>query len=111
MFMQSNANLTQSTLLPRKILFVLDLDEAHFDSYASLGRDPWIHNKNIWINHYKKMIEIAKTNDIEIIIAIVTRKSGIDDICIEAANAFKEFLPNEMYQKNNDKDCCIVNAN
>lgn len=73
-----------------KILFILDLDYTHFITH--LPDTTWIGEKAKRLQLYFDLIEKAKVHNVEVIFAIVSAKSRYDDLCKEAAIAFKDLL-------------------
>jgi hypothetical protein len=73
-----------------KILLILDLDYTHFITH--LPGTNWIGEKAKRLQLYLDLIEKAKLQNIEVIFAVVSAKSYYDDLCKEAAIAFKDLL-------------------
>lgn len=92
-----------------KILLILDLDYTHF-IYHQPGV-VWIGGKTKRLQFYLDLIQKAKQQNVEVICAVVSSKTGYDDLCREAAKEFKEFLQNmnpHMYTTINELDYLLI---
>lgn len=74
-----------------RILFVLDLDDSHFDN-SKKEEVTWLGGENFWINLYSELAQELNRNNIDALFCVVTNKQSFDDICAEAAKKLKPFL-------------------
>lgn len=83
-----------------KILVVLDVDGVHLDGRRINKHDKtplsprrcWIGSKKEWQKLYYQADEIAQKWECDLVFAIVTAKSGVDDLLLEQVRAFYPLL-------------------
>lgn len=98
------------TKVTNRILLALDLDDTHFVSYYQKSAK-WIGSKEFWVKLYQDLQSNAHKHGFEVIFSVVTNKPEFDDICAEAAKAFKPFLQagnRGMYQSKGNGEYCLV---
>jgi hypothetical protein len=94
-----------------KILIVLDLDFTHFITSKRNGVH-WIGGKEVHLKTYADLITKAEAQGIDVVFAVVTSKTHFDDICEEAAKAFKPLLHRSnpsMITKTGQDEYMLVN--
>lgn len=76
-----------------KLLLALDVDGVHLDGKQSpVASGCWIGCKQQWIDTYSRARQMAENYDCELVFAIVTAKSFVDDLLLEQVKAFECFL-------------------
>jgi len=95
-----------------KIMIAVDLDDTHF--FSRRNGIHWIGDKTARIQFYINLIKAAEAKGIEVVFVVLTAKKEFDDICLEAASAFKPLLSRhnkDMYVNFDGLEYVLVNHN
>jgi len=73
-----------------KIVLVLDIDKILFNS-KNLDEEEWLGSKELWLDLFFRLKNIALEHGVELFFAIATAKDGVDDLVIETAVSLNDY--------------------
>jgi hydroxymethylpyrimidine pyrophosphatase-like HAD family hydrolase len=83
-----------------KIILALDIDGTLFNSWAK--EIEWIHGEAFWKELIDSIAKILREHGIELTLAIITSKSGADDLVFTTVEAFLQYIMCENFSHQTD---------
>lgn len=95
-----------------KLMLFLDLDFTHFNTANERGV-VWLGKEQDWLDFYGELIRTAKSQGVELLFAVISKKLHFDDIAEQAAVSFKDLLsirnPDMYFTSEDGLAWCLVN--